>query len=47
MADLYLEMIRGFNNGSIKALEPRSLANTTPTTLEEFAQGVFAPAFGR
>ena len=47
MADLYLEMIRGFNEGAIKALEPRSAATTTPTTLEEFARGVFAPAFGQ
>jgi uncharacterized protein YbjT (DUF2867 family) len=47
MADQYLEMIRGLNDGSIKPLEPRSPANTTPTTLEEFASSVFAPALGR
>jgi uncharacterized protein YbjT (DUF2867 family) len=44
MADLYVEMVRAFNAGLIKA-EPRSQANTTPTTLEEFAKTVFAPAF--
>jgi uncharacterized protein YbjT (DUF2867 family) len=47
LADQYLEMIRGLNSGSIRALEPRSPANTTPTTLEEFAGSVFAPAFGQ
>jgi uncharacterized protein YbjT (DUF2867 family) len=46
MADLYLEMIRGLNEGAIKALEPRSPATATPTTLEQFAHSVFAPAFG-
>jgi len=46
LADLYLEMIRGLNDGTIRALEPRSPANTTPTTLESFARNVFAPAFG-
>jgi len=46
VADRYLEMIRGFNDGSIKSLEPRSPATTTPTSLAEFAKHVFAPAFG-
>ena len=46
MADRYLEMIRGLNDGSIKPLEARSPATTTPTSLEEFARSVFAPAFG-
>jgi len=46
MADRYLEMIRGCNDGSIKSLEPRSPSTTTPTSLAEFARGVFAPAFG-
>jgi uncharacterized protein YbjT (DUF2867 family) len=44
MADLFLEMVRGLNTGLIKA-EPRSKANTNPTTLEEFARTVYAPAF--
>ena len=46
MADLFVEMTRGFSNGLIKG-EPRSKANTTPTTLDEFARTVFAPAFKR
>lgn len=40
-----LEMIRGFNAGRIRAPEERNAMNTTPTTLEEFAREVFAPAF--
>lgn len=46
MADRYLEMIRGFNEGAVKSLEPRSPATTTATTAEEFARTVFRPAFG-
>jgi uncharacterized protein YbjT (DUF2867 family) len=45
-ADAYVEMVRGFNTRLIKG-EPRSATNTTPTTLEEFAKDVFAPAFSR
>lgn len=45
-ADTYVEMVRGFNTRLIKG-EPRSAANTTATTLEEFATGVFAPAFSQ
>jgi uncharacterized protein YbjT (DUF2867 family) len=44
VADLFLEMNRALSSGLIKT-EPRSAANTTPTTLEEFAKAVFAPAF--
>jgi uncharacterized protein YbjT (DUF2867 family) len=44
MADLFLEMSRGLNTGLIKG-EARSRTNTTPTTLDEFARTVFAPAF--
>lgn len=46
MADRYLEMFRAFNDGAAKPLEQRSAASTTPTSLEEFARYVFAPAFG-
>lgn len=46
MANRYVEMSRSLSNGSSKALEPRSASTTTPTTLEEFARTVFAPAFG-
>lgn len=45
MADRYLEMIRGFNEGAVKSLEPRSPATTTATTAEEFARTVFRAAF--
>lgn len=45
MVDLLLEMCEGLNTGYMKALEPRSAGNTTPTTLETFAAEVFAPAY--
>jgi uncharacterized protein YbjT (DUF2867 family) len=41
----FMEMYRGFGNGRIVALEARSAANTTSTTLEEFAVGL-AAAYG-
>lgn len=44
VADEFLEMNRALSSGLIKG-EARSTANTTPTTLEEFAKTVFAPAF--
>jgi uncharacterized protein YbjT (DUF2867 family) len=44
MADLYVEMCRAFNDGVVKALEPRTAASTTPTTLETFAS-TFAEAY--
>jgi uncharacterized protein YbjT (DUF2867 family) len=40
-----LEMQRGFNSGKIRPTLARSPENTTPTTLEEFAETVFAPAY--
>ena len=46
MASLYDEMIRVQNQDrAAKRTGLRTPANTTPTTLEEFAQTVFAPAF--
>ncbi len=45
-ATVLLEMYRGFNDGLIVAEEERSLENTTPTTLGEFAQ-VFAEVYNR
>jgi uncharacterized protein YbjT (DUF2867 family) len=41
-----LEMCDALNSGKMKSLEPRSTRNTTPTTLEQFAVEVFAPAYG-
>jgi hypothetical protein len=37
-------MNRGFNEGAIKPTEARSAANTTPTSIEEFAKD-FAKAY--
>jgi uncharacterized protein YbjT (DUF2867 family) len=45
MADLLLEMAEGLNSGHMKMLEPRSPANSTPTTLEAFVAEVFVPAY--
>ena len=45
MVDLLLEMADALNSGHMTALEPRSAANTTPTSIETFASDVFVPAF--
>jgi hypothetical protein len=45
MADLLLEMTDALNSGHMKALEPRSPMNTTPTTLETFVAEIFVPAY--
>ncbi|MCC2545984.1 NAD(P)H-binding protein [Hymenobacter sp. BT175] len=45
MADLYIEMTRGINEENFMLHEVRTAENTTPTTLEQFAEQVFAPAF--
>jgi uncharacterized protein YbjT (DUF2867 family) len=45
LADLFVEMADAFNSGRI-AIESRTATNTTPTTIEEFARTIFAPAFG-
>ena len=42
---LYIEMYKSVNAGVLAAQEPRSPENTTPTSLEEFVQDVFAPAY--
>lgn len=44
LATLLCEMAGAMNNGYMKALEPRTAANTTPTTFETFVQEVFLPA---
>lgn len=44
-AGLILEMVRAINSGHMRALEPRSAANTTPTPFETFVQEEFAPAW--
>lgn len=45
MANLYDEMTRSMNEGKAMVHEQRTAASTTPTTLDEFTQTVFAPAF--
>jgi uncharacterized protein YbjT (DUF2867 family) len=45
MASLIVEMSGALNSGHMKALEPRSARNTTPTSYETFVAEVFAPAF--
>jgi uncharacterized protein YbjT (DUF2867 family) len=45
VADGFIEMYQGFNDGLAGPTQARSPATTTPTTLEQFAAAVFAPAF--
>lgn len=45
VAEKMLEMSESLNSGHMKAQEPRSARNTTPTTVETFAATVFAPAY--
>jgi len=45
MALLICEMSAAINSGYMKALEPRSAKNTTPTTFETFVEEEFLPAF--
>lgn len=45
LARLFNEMNKGFNEGIVKPTQARSPKTTTPTTLEDFAKTVFAPAF--
>lgn len=45
MADLYNELTRSMNEGKVTLNEERTATRTTPTTLEEFVQTVFVPAF--
>jgi hypothetical protein len=41
----FIEMFQGINNGIVTAMEPRSTANTTPTSIEAFVKEVFVPAY--
>ncbi len=45
VAGLLCEMADALNSGYMKALEPRSSANTTPTSYETFVEQVFLPAY--
>ena len=44
-ARLLLEMIAALNSGYMRALEPRTPQNTTPTTCETFVADTFDPAY--
>ncbi len=46
-ADLLSEMTESMNSGHIKALEPRSSRNTTPTSYETFVTDTFLPGYQR
>ena len=45
MANLLLEMTHALNAGTMRALEPRTPQNTTPTSYENFTAEVFVPAY--
>ncbi|HST79651.1 MAG TPA: NmrA family NAD(P)-binding protein [Verrucomicrobiae bacterium] len=45
MADLILEMSGALNSGYMKALEPRTAKNTTPTSYETFVAEEFLPLY--
>lgn len=45
VAELYTAMAKAFNDGIVVSREGRTAANTTPTTLEQFAREVIAPAY--
>ena len=46
-ANEFIELYDALNTGRIQPTQPRTALTTTPTTLEEFARTVFAPAFGQ
>jgi hypothetical protein len=46
-AAMYIEMDKAINAGVLVPLEPRSKENTTPTSIEQFVQDVFAAGFFR
>src|SRR5467141_1214338 len=45
VAELLCEMSAAINSGYMKALEPRSAKNTTPTAFETFVEEVFLPTY--
>jgi uncharacterized protein YbjT (DUF2867 family) len=45
IADLFVEMSEALNSGHVRALEPRSERNTTPTSYEQFVLEEFVPAY--
>jgi uncharacterized protein YbjT (DUF2867 family) len=45
IANLILEMATALNSGHMRALEPRSAENTTPTSYETFVEQEFVPNY--
>jgi uncharacterized protein YbjT (DUF2867 family) len=45
MAELILEMAHALNSGHMRALEPRTAQNTTPTSFETFVKEEFVPLY--
>ena len=45
IAMLFMEMSQALNEGHVRALEPRSARNTTPTSFEQFVSEEFVPAY--
>jgi uncharacterized protein YbjT (DUF2867 family) len=45
LVGLILEMAAALNSGHMRGLEPRSAANTTPTSFDTFVEEEFAPAY--
>jgi uncharacterized protein YbjT (DUF2867 family) len=45
IAGLILELSAAINSGHVRALEPRSATNTTPTSYEAFVKEKFVPAY--
>jgi len=45
IAKLFMEMTEALNEGHVRALEPRSARNSTPTSFEQFAAEEFVPAY--
>jgi hypothetical protein len=45
MAGLILEMTAALNSGYMRALEPRTSRNTTPTSYETFVAESLVPAY--
>jgi len=45
VAGLYVEMMEALGDGRIRPLQPRESGAGTPTTMEQFGEEVFAPAY--
>jgi len=45
IAKLFMEMTEALNEGHVRALEPGSARNSTPTSFEQFAAEEFVPAY--